>query len=86
MANHKSFQAVDIAEIYEYGIFTFGLNQSQSYLNGLEEKPWVQVSKKESSRKVASNSQSHIIFFTLTENTDFVVWILGRHRDFHRHF
>ncbi|WP_299154223.1 type II toxin-antitoxin system RelE/ParE family toxin [uncultured Christiangramia sp.] len=95
MANYKlsTRAAMDIAEIYEYGIFKFGLNQAQSYLNGLEENLGVLVTRPELSRKADYISQnlyrfkyqSHIVFFTLAENDAFVVRILEQHRDFSRH-
>lgn len=95
MANYKlsTKAAIDIAEIYEYGIFKFGLNQAQTYLKGLEENLGVLVSRPELSRKANYISpslyrfkyQSHIVFFTLAEDEAFIVRILEQHRDFQRH-
>lgn len=84
---------MDISEIYEYGIFKFGLNQAQSYLRGMEGKFGILASRPELRRKadyVSENLyrfkyQSHVIFFTLTENEAFVVRILGQYMDFSRH-
>ncbi len=95
MANYKlsTKAAMDIADIYEYGILQFGLRQAQTYLKGLEENLEVLISRPELSRKAGYIArdlyrfkyQSHIIFFTLAENKAFVVRILEQHRDFPRH-
>lgn len=95
MANYKlsTKAAMDIADIYEYGILQFGIRQAQSYLNGLEKNLGVLVKRPELSRKAEYITRnlyrfkyrSHIIFFTLAEDEAFVVRILEQHRDFPRH-
>lgn len=53
MANYKlsTKAAMDISDIYEYGILQFCIRQAQTYLNGLEKNLEVLVKRPELSRK-----------------------------------
>ena len=95
MASYKlsNRAAIDISEIYEYGIFKFGLNQAQSYLQRIEENLEILVSRPELSRKadyISKNLyrlkyQSHLIFFILTKNEASLLRILEQHMGFPGH-
>ena len=95
MGSYKlsSRAALDIAEIFEYGIHKFGLSQAQKYLNELESSLHKLPDRAEL-RKDASfirpalcryKFNSHIVFFTLEGENIFIVRILGQFMDFKRH-
>lgn len=91
--NLSSRAAIDIAEIYEYGIFTFGLKQAQKYLKGLETYLESLLIRPELRREASylskniyfSRYKSHLIFFSLSETKTFVIRILEQHMDFSKH-
>lgn len=85
---------IDMAEIYEYGIFQFGLNQADNYLDEMEAQFEMLYDRPELRRKAFDlrknlyrfKYESHVIFFHLIENQAFVLRVLGGQMDFKRHF
>jgi len=84
---------VDISDIYEYAIETFGLNQAQEYLISLQDL-FKTLSENANMGRDASEFypslkrfayKSHMIFYIQSESGVFVVRTLSQSMDYERH-
>ena len=83
----------DIAAHYEYGIFTFGLDQAQNYMLGLYDRitdladhPTYGRSAEELARGLRRFEYgAHVIFYTTEDDGVFIVRVLRKEMDFKRH-
>ena len=89
----STMAAVDMAEIFEYGILNFGLLQARSYLKKMETS-FEMLSERPELRRAAFeirawlfryNFKSHTIFFSSTDEGILIIRILGQAMDFQRH-
>lgn len=83
----------DIAEMYEYGIETFGLQQAQDYFMQLHDL-FEKLAQNDSLGREASeykpylkryNFKSHSIFYMAMDTHVFIVRILGQKQNFGLH-
>ncbi|MCX2679093.1 type II toxin-antitoxin system RelE/ParE family toxin [Galbibacter sp. EGI 63066] len=89
----SSKASVDIAEIFEYGISKFGLNQARYYLKEMEECFTMLPVRPELRREAfylykslyRYRFKSHVIFYTLDGNEAFIIRVLGQYMDFSKH-
>lgn len=89
----SSRAALDMADIYEYGILNFGLPQARKYLKEMKTL-FEMLSERPELRREAFdiraslfryNFKSHTVFFTAIDEDIFIVRILGQVMDFQRH-
>jgi toxin ParE1/3/4 len=95
MAEYKLSNAakIDLAEIYEFGIENFGLNQAQVYLTQLHRHFLILASNPELGREASEFSpglrrsvfESHTIFYQPIKGGAYVVRILGQGMDYPKH-
>lgn len=80
----------DLTEIYTFGIFQFGLIQAQKYVLGLEES-FLKLSKSPFLGRDASELylglrefvyKSHMVFYSIKEESVLIVRILHQSRDY----
>ncbi len=84
---------LDIADIYEYGIEKFGLNQAQDYLTGLHDLFQTLADNTNIGRDASEFYpslkrfvyRSHMVFCLQTESGVFIVRMLSQHMDYTRH-
>lgn len=84
----------DLVDIYEYGIFNFGLKKAQTYLLGLHQcfqsladVPSVGRSADELASKLRRfEYQSHVVFYQVECDGVLIVRVLRSEMDFKRHF
>ncbi|MFY0598635.1 MAG: type II toxin-antitoxin system RelE/ParE family toxin [Cyclobacteriaceae bacterium] len=85
---------VDLANIYEYGIEKFGLNQSQKYLMGLHDLFQILSSNLNMGRDASEfapmlkrfSYQSHMIFYLVTaDESILVIRILSQSMNYDNH-
>ena len=89
----SSKAAADLAQIHEYTILNFGLNQAREYLSGLHERfetlaenPMHGRSASELSPDLRrSEYQSHVVFYVPKDNGIRIVRVLHQSMDFNRH-
>lgn len=96
MGNYKLSEkaATDLADIYEYGILTFGLSQAGSYVLSLHDRFHLLSQNTKMGRSATELSielrrfkhQSHVIFYELQNSGVFIVRVLRDGMDFERHF
>ncbi|HEA31177.1 MAG TPA: type II toxin-antitoxin system RelE/ParE family toxin [Leeuwenhoekiella sp.] len=85
---------IDIAELYQYGIETFGLSQAQIYLIRLHEQFENLTENPEIGRDASIFSpdllrysyKTHAIFFKKSSNGILIVRVLGQKMDFKNKF
>lgn len=95
MVNYKlsNESKIDIAEIYEYGIDKFGLNQAQEYLIGLHDVFQILAESTNIGRDASEFFpslkrfvyKSHMIFYLQTDSGVFIVRTLSQSMDYERH-
>ncbi len=84
---------IDLANIYEFGIENFGLDQAQKYFLGLHElfKTLADNSSigRDASEFIPSLKRfvykSHIIFYLSTDSGVFIIRVLSQNMDYERH-
>ncbi|PVW17183.1 type II toxin-antitoxin system RelE/ParE family toxin [Marixanthomonas spongiae] len=84
---------LDIAELYEHGIATFGLLQAQKYVTGMHHHFQTLSNNAELGRDASEFAPSllrfvykaHTIFYRITDDGVFIVRILGQSMDYPRH-
>ena len=84
---------VDIADIYEYGIEKFGLNQAQDYLKGLHDLFQTLADNTNIGRDAYEFFpslkryvyKSQMVFYLQTESGVFIVRTLSQSMDYERH-
>lgn len=95
MGNYKlsSKAEVDVSDIYKYSKHKFSINQAKLYVSGLHNTADKLVYFKETWRPCfyIKNGlykyyfKSHVIFFTLDDESVFIVRILHKSMDFEQH-
>ncbi len=96
MDNYKLSEkaATDLAELYEYGILTFGLSQAESYFLGLHERFQILTENTKIGRPAIELAphlrrfeyQSHVIFYQPEEAGVLIARVLREEMDFKKHF
>ena len=95
MADYKLTNKADadLADIFEYGIFNFGIEQASKYVLGFQDKFQFIVEHKElgtSAEELSKNLKrvrynSHVIFYKVLAEHILIVRVLRREMDFRRH-
>ncbi len=95
MADYKLTNKADadLVDIYEYGIFNFGIEQSSKYILGFQDKFQFIIEHKELGRSAEELSKnlrrvtynSHVIFYKILVDYILIVRVLRREMDFRRH-
>ncbi len=85
---------IDLAELYEFGIYKFGLSQARKYLYGMHEAFEILAENidlgRDASEFIAElkrfSFQSHTIFYLHTATGIFILRVLSQRMDYERNF
>jgi len=81
---------IDLAEMYEFGIYKFGLLQAQKYFSGMHDVFHVLDENNELGRNASEfiddlkrfTYKAHTIFYLITANEIFIVRVLSQRMDY----
>ena len=83
---------IDLAEIYEFGVYKFGFAQAQNYFLGMHEVFQVLNENIDLGRDASEfitdlkrfSYKAHTIFYLITANGIFILRVLNQHMDYER--
>ncbi|MBT8185407.1 MAG: type II toxin-antitoxin system RelE/ParE family toxin [Eudoraea sp.] len=81
---------IDLAEMYEFGIYKFGLSQAQQYFFGMHEAFEILANNTDLGRDASEfiadlkrfSFKAHTIFYLVTKSGIFIIRILGHRMDY----
>jgi toxin ParE1/3/4 len=83
---------IDLAEMYEFGIYKFGLSQAQEYFIGMHEAFEVLAKNRDLGRDASEfidglkrfSFKAHTIFYLHTASGIFIIRVLSQRMDYER--